>query len=665
MPTIIEGDRRINFPQPATVEPPPPPPPPPPPASPPPSEYTTDGVDPVKPGLNLYPEQAPAGSNPRTALDQIRQLPAPTWAGIPTSFSPEDRQAQYDARVDDYHRQRLEIASGALHDAQPPRPEDFRSSGLNAATADSEYRAARESHDQKIAELETIVGESDRHLAPPQPLSGRDNMALAALGVKMSPQPSSEELRGAREILKKLSRDTLDELYTAGQELTFGQQFQVAPHREVGVEVSTELGRVESRPGTDDTGKHQVDKSQKLTVELEVTAGVKVDNQDWRAELDHMIRDPGTSPAARKLAQGARVVDISAEHKGGARLTVEAKVTTEQGRKIADGELDVPNPFDPRSMAPGTAVLIKGQALEKASLDVGYRFFQAESQVNQLSGTGVGVEKLKDNRVRVTIGPVDTIENETFLGPGTRQVRAGVSQETKLEDSSMRMAEFDLSSAEGENAYRAFLLSMNVPPPGTPGVTRTGRVETQTVDGKLAAELKLGDLGGKVELTATTAEKQSTIWSDGSREETIFWRRKDDQHDRALSISRTLNAEGEVDPGKTRYSIVDVNARPSIAINAGTAFGTVDGRPGNDRPQDVQVVLDRQQMLEIRDRARGYLQREPAAGPLIQSLAAAEDVDQVAVALAQHDHAFEGLLALAKEPERPPLAGTVTMQPGG
>ena len=390
------------------------------------------------------------------------------------------------------------------------------------------------------------------------------------------------------------------------------------------MEVSTELSREEARPGFDET-RHDVQKSQKLTVELEVTGGLKAEKPTgWRnAELDRLIQSPDSSSTARNLARGARAlspVDISAEYKTGSRLTVEAKVTAEQGRQIADGQLDVPNPFDPASMPKGTAVLIKGQALEKTVLDVGYRFFRTESEVNQLSGFGIGVEKLDGNTVKVTTGPVDTIENEAFLGLGTNQVRVGLNRETKLESSNMRTAEFDLDTPEGEKAYREFLMSGNVPAPTTPGVLRTARIETVAIDSQLAAELKIGDFGGKWEMSTVAGEMQSVIWSDGSRDETIFLR----NNDRVLGIERKLDASGHVDADETKYSIVGVNAHPSFAANARMAFGSENRTPQIDGHQDVQLHLTSDDLLEIRDRARDHVERfQPTGYSQMESLAEA------------------------------------------
>jgi hypothetical protein len=423
----------------------------------------------------------------------------------------------------------------------------------------------------------------------------------------------------------------------------------------VGVELSTELTGVETGPGANAEGRHELERSQKLTVELEVTGGIAAEKpQAWRnAELDRIIADPTSSDTTRKLARGARAlspVDIAAEHKGGGRLTVEAKVTAEQGRKIADGQLDVPNPFDPRSMDKGTAVLIKGQALEQTSLDVGYRIFRAESQISNLDGYGIGVEKLEGNKVRVTTGPVETLENESFLGMGTSEVRAGVNRQTKLETTNMQTAEFDLGKPEGEQAYRQFLHTMSLPAATTAGV-RTGRIESTTVGDQLAAELKLGDLGGQWEMSKTSAEQRSVVWSDGTRDQSIFLR----SNDRSLTIERKLDASGNADPDQTRFSLASANAHPDFAANAYQAFNPGNTRPRIDGHQDVQLHLSSDQLMEIRDRARHYMDAlRPTSSP-IALLAEARNADEVARWIARHDDNFGKLLALRIEtPGMPP-----------
>ena len=369
----IAGDGPVhNHYQPAYQPPPPEP------------AWQHDGVDTFKQEPAYFappppPPPPPRSEPPHQALDRIEALPRPTSAGIPRGLPPEDRQAIMDERNADYHRQRLALAEAALKNPQAPRPEDFRGAGLNAATASHEYQEARAAHGAQLSELEGIVRESRLTLYPPKPLDARQNLTLAALGVKLPVQPTPDQLSAAHELLKQLPEEAASKLFNIGQELTFGKQVKLAPGAQGNIKASTEL--TSERTGPD------FEKSHKVSIELEVTAGVGVSKTPrplWqRVALEQLEKLDNLSPEARKLVKGLKGGNLTFEYEqlAGGRLTVDAKITPEQARKIDDGQLAVPNPFDPASMPPGTSMMIKGQALEASSMSLGYRFFQTESGV--------------------------------------------------------------------------------------------------------------------------------------------------------------------------------------------------------------------------------------------------------------------------------------------
>jgi hypothetical protein len=149
---------------------PPPPPPPPPRVEPPPVQDTVD--PPVQPvhhdlfeGTGAVARTPPTGPGaepptPSEALEQIGKLDPqmPTDGSVAGVPDVQDRLQQ--AHLREYNRQRAEIADAALASAKPPRREDFEGPGLNAATADHEYRTALDAHNQQIGELKRISAEA-------------------------------------------------------------------------------------------------------------------------------------------------------------------------------------------------------------------------------------------------------------------------------------------------------------------------------------------------------------------------------------------------------------------------------------------------------------------------------------------------------------------------
>jgi hypothetical protein len=656
---LIEGDRRIYT---HHHQPAPPPPPPPPPRQ-------SDGVDPVKQEPAYFappppPPPLPPSEPPHQALDRIEALPRPTSAGIPRGLPPEDRQAIMDERNADYHRQRLAMAEAALKNPQAPRPEDFRGGGLNAATASHEYQEARAAHSAALSELEARARDSRQALYPPKPLDAQQNLTLAALGVKLSKQPTPDELSAAHELLAQLPQELTSSLFNVGRELTLSKEVKLAPGTTATISGSTELSP--ERTGADFQELH------KLTVELEVTSGLDLSKgqmKGWQKQgLELLERVDNLSPAARNLIKAAKVagpVEFEYQRQAGGRLTVESKVTPEQARQIDEGKLAVPNPFDPASMPTGTTMMIKGQALESTSIALGYKVFQTESGVTDLKGFGIGVEKLDGNVMRVTTGPVATVENEVFVGVGTGDFKVGLGGETTLEGTHMRTAEFDLNSPEGNRAYQEFLRTGAVPNSFTPGVTRAGQIDTMSIDSKGFAELKLGGFGKRWEFGSSEGERRTVTWDDGRVDESLYLR----NNDRGLQIDRKFDSEGGLLPG-TEYKIIGTDTHPVCAGYAEVAFSNRDTNRTPKGEQDVQITMSTSDLLELRRRAQSFVSAHPGGMPdLVDQLAKSEDADEVAMWLVRYgvdgsmNAVFEDLVGLkASTDHRAPLPGKFEMR---
>lgn len=83
---------------------------------------------------------------PYEALNKIDRLPQP---------AADDTEA-----IREYKKKRADIADQALRNAQPPKLEDFRNTGLNGRTADYEYQQALQSYNEQVKQLKGISTEA-------------------------------------------------------------------------------------------------------------------------------------------------------------------------------------------------------------------------------------------------------------------------------------------------------------------------------------------------------------------------------------------------------------------------------------------------------------------------------------------------------------------------
>ena len=276
------------------------------------------------------------------------------------------------------------------------------------------------------------------------------------------------------------------------------------------------------------------------------------------------------------------------------------------------------------------------------------------------------MERVDGNTVRVTTGPVETVENEVFVGVGSADFKLGLGGETKLEDSQMRTAHFDLSSAEGHHAYQQFLRTGVVPGSHTPGVEHAGRIDTFSIEGKGFAELKIGSFGGRAEFGSSEGEFRTITWDDGRKDETIYLR----SNDRGMQIQRERDSDGNVIPGSSTYKIIGTHTHPDSASYAEMAFSSRNQNLKLSGEKDVQITMTESDLLEIRRRAQDFTAAHPGGMPsLEETLAKSKDADEVAMWLVRYgvdgsmNGVFEDLVGLrASTDGRAPLPGRFEMR---
>ncbi len=589
------------------AEPAPPPPPPP----------------PAKPADAKTPEEAVRSINaqPLPRQDDLAGMPGPVF------------ESAYRPRVTEFTTARREDAQAALDRMEPQRA-DFRDLGLNGATANMEYESARESFNSNpyVKELQRIVTEAtDRPDQVPAYLTNPDGpvgpsavadlqidsvrTALGTLGVQLPENPTPEQIASGYELLGTMPQDVLSYAINPGMSVTYSAPvagagtpsfIPVRANADVVVEGKTELSNVQT--GVDFQQTQQF----KASVQVHGEAGVEVGktplNKLYKvATLLGRVSDQTKemiegSPLLRNVVKG---LPISGHVVGfeGTRLSYEATVTPQQGTRLDNGDMTaMPNPLDPMAMPEGTSVLMRGQNLTGSDFALNYKSIVGIGGTHtELDGAGFGVRKLEGQVVEVYAGPMETVENATMFGLGkVGSYSIGLSVETSAESRSLQTARIDLSTAEGQQAYQAFMSGGRVPDWNPPGVQRSGTTEVFNAEhaarlGIDAGPISLG-VGNSSQLTITR-----NVWQDGTVDQTNSYQSAGGM---TTDVQFQVGADGKPVKDSTEWTMVLADTDPALASYFNAAYRPDQPNKDFDGGQHLQFTFSDSELMELRDRAR-------------------------------------------------------------
>lgn len=366
----------------------------------------------------------------------------------------------------------------------------------------------------------------------------------------------------------------------------------------------------------------------------------------------------------------------------GQKFTYETKVSQEQADAIRTGTADLPNPFDPLNMPEGSAAVFKGQNYVSTEFEGAYRHIATEAKVTDLRGAGMAVEKLDGNRVKITSGSVNAIENEAFFGAGGKNWAVGLKNKQGLENTSMRMAELDLSTQEGMDKYQRFLITGQVPEADGNTVTRSGTTQSLKLNSETSLRGNLGPVDINLQFMGNEGERKTTQYTDGSKSDELTL-----SYDQSanLTISKDFDFRGAQveDPDKPTYALTMGQVDPRSSSYLASAFAedpdsaealSYQGQP----TQDAQISFTTAQAQEMQRLATEYVQRHnpgpntadtalTGTSAFMQQIAEARNSDEVAAVFAKatsNGSIAEHLLNLRAEPENAgrPLPGTLKLQ---
>jgi hypothetical protein len=435
-----------------------------------------------------------------------------------------------------------------------------------------------------------------------------------------------------------------------GTEVSASHDIQTSPVSGVRVESSARVTNTKVEPGLNNT----------VTIEASASIGNYVGGEAGR---EGQVTVGGTALAGQKF-------------------TYETKVSPQQADAIRNGTAQLPNPFDPLNMPEGSAEVLKGQNYVSTEFEAAYRHIAAESKVTDLRGAGMGVERLDGNRVRISAGPVNAIENEAFFGVGGENWAVGLKNKQGLENTSMRVAELDLSTQEGMDKYQRFLMTGQVPEADGNTVTRSGTTETLKYTNETSVRANLGPIDINATLASSEAERKVTNYTDGSRSEEFSMTYGQGVN---LTINKDFDFRGSpvANPDKPTYALTMGRVDPASSSYLASAFAqdpdSAEARGYHDGPaQDAQISFTPEQAQEMQRLATAYVQKYNPGSSIedasvlgtsgfMRQVAMARNADEVAAVFARATSSgsiAEHLLSLRAEPENigRPLPGTLRLQ---
>lgn len=266
------------------------------------------------------------------------------------------------------------------------------------------------------------------------------------------------------------------------------------------------------------------------------------------------------------------------------------------------------NPFDPSTMPTGSVVTLEGGQYATTELNATFRALAVQTKVTEAEGVSASITRTSPTSVRVTAGPTQAVRayNGVGLELGAGEIRLG--RQDNLGGSTLRSAEFNLSTPEGSAGYRDFLTHGQLPTANGPGISgvstteRTTFTSTAQLGGRIGPSGNPNSLDGTLDLNSNAGSSVRTTNADGTSTVAAELRYGTNV---GLSMQQRFGADGHEDLGARTYAYAltpDVNSAQLINAALGTDRA-VAGRP-------IDLTLTESQMGAL----QGATRRAVAAG---------------------------------------------------
>jgi hypothetical protein len=334
-------------------------------------------------------------------------------------------------------------------------------------------------------------------------------------------------------------------------------------------------------------------------------------------------------------------VGFGANYTEGVKTKYQVRMSDEDYARVQSGQAEMPDPFNPDSMPEGSSVLLNSTDFQGTGFEASYRNLSLETNVTEEQGVSVAVEKTGENTVRVTAGPTEAIENSFQLGLSLGPASVHIGNDTRLDEFTLKTAEFDLSTDQGRAAYNNFLATGQLPEDNGTGISDVATVEKINYNSTTSAGVELGPLGGSVELGSSDLNIVKTTYPDGSVDQVTDAKL---HAGTPVHLEQHFNADGTEDSSKTKISMFLEGADGGAESEFANAYG-VD-QSDFDGDSDIYLEFTPEQAMELTERAQQYIEQwEEDSGMKWDEFSHLQD-DNLIAELAKADNPTEVARAL-------------------
>lgn len=255
------------------------------------------------------------------------------------------------------------------------------------------------------------------------------------------------------------------------------------------------------------------------------------------------------------------------------------------------------NPYDPSSMPTGTVITMNGEQYSSNAFEATFKNLALSTKIEEASGVSVAIEKTGENTVRVTAGPTEAIEAYNSVGVDFGVASASLGRTDNLSGATLKTAEFDLSTPEGQAAYNEFLTNGTLPSENGPGVSDVATIEKLDYSSESGAEVSLGPIDLSFKGQKNTGSSVVTTYPDGTKDVTVDL---DYSENVPMQLTRRYDAEGNELLSERRYSYeVTADENSAQLLNVALTGDPAQADSGPVKPgQTVTLTFTEAQMRE-------------------------------------------------------------------
>jgi hypothetical protein len=254
--------------------------------------------------------------------------------------------------------------------------------------------------------------------------------------------------------------------------------------------------------------------------------------------------------------------------------------------------------FAPSTIPEGGAVKIDQAGFAKTETQATFRSIALQTDHSQSQGSGLLVQKIGADLVRVTTGPTSAIDALNAVGISIGGASAVLGRADSIKQATLCSATFDLGTTEGRKAYGQFINTGKLPDAPAKGVSDIERVSKLDFESSIALRARLQDNEWSTKLAGNTGSSVYTFRTDGSVQRTTSLQYGGGN---GLQIEQRFDAHGRESPNARAYTINIKVDNAFVAQNLNSMHGkqSLTGDAEIKVGQTVQFQLTEVQMRNL------------------------------------------------------------------